>query len=135
MSRRIVISGLGAVSALGNNARELWDGLRTGRSGIDTISDPKGRKLDVKLGAQAKEFNAADHFSAYEISTLDRHTQFAIVAAREAVSDAGLATEQLRGAATVIGTGCGSEETYEETYARLFSEGKHRVHLLNCTQN
>jgi nodulation protein E len=130
MNRRIVISGLGAVSALGNSTSELWDALKSGISGIDTISDPQGRKLDVKLGAQASEFNVADHFSASEIPPLDRHSQFAIVAAREAISDAGLTKEQLHNAAAVIGTGCGSEEAYEETYDRLFTKRKNRVHPL-----
>jgi len=130
MNRKVVISGVGAVSALGNSANELWDGLKTGRSGIEAISDPNGRKLGVKIGARAKEFKAANYFSSSEISLLDRHTQFAIVAAREAITDAGLSTEHLHDAAAVIGTGCGSEEAYEETYVRLFLEGKHRVHPL-----
>ncbi len=130
MSKRVVISGLGAVSALGNNAIELWDGLLTGRSGIEAISEPNGRRLNIRLGAQAKNFKANDNFSSSEILPLDRHTQLAIVAAREAISDASLSTEQLRNAAAVIGTGCGSEETYEETYVKLFLKGKHRVHPL-----
>jgi nodulation protein E len=130
MKRRIVISGLGVVSALGNSTSELWDSLISGISGIDTISDPQGRKLEVKLGARARYFSAADYFSASEITQFDRHTQFAIVAAREALSDSGLTSEQLRNAAVVIGTGCGSEEAYEETYDRLFTKGKHRVHPL-----
>jgi nodulation protein E len=130
MKRRIVISGLGVVSALGNSTSELWDSLISGISGIDTISDPQGRKLEVKLGARARYFSAAVYFSASEITQFDRHTQFAIVAAREALSDSGLTSEQLRNAAVVIGTGCGSEEAYEETYDRLFTKGKHRVHPL-----
>ncbi len=130
MARRVVISGLGTVSALGQGRRKFWDALITGSPGIRALQGFSGRDIKIPIGAQLVEFDADAHFSSSDLPLLDRHSQFALVAAREAVADAGLTPSELHTGGAVIATGCGGKETDEETYFRLYKEGKRRVHPL-----
>ena len=131
MSRRVVITGLGAISGLGNTTADFWTALSTGRSGIVTLGDlSQGTK--IRVGAVVPDFKPEHYFSSDQLPWLDRFSQFAVLAGRAALADAGLAVgeEAVTRAAAVIGTGCGGKQTDEETYVRLYKEQKGRAHPL-----
>lgn len=130
MAKPVVITGLGVISPIGNDHQQFWNSLIAGRSGIESLQGFNSTPLRLKIGSQVKNFNPHEHFSPAELPLLDRYSQFAVIAAREAAADAGLDRDVLMRAAAVIGTGCGGKETDEETYRKLYQEGKSRAHPL-----
>ncbi len=130
MSHKVVVTGLGVISALGPDRHHFWSALSSGKSAIADLAGFPAETLKVSIGAQVQNFNPEQHFSNSLLPLLDRYSQFALLAAREAAADAGLDALQLHRSAAVIGTGCGGKETDEETYQRLYREGKRRAHPL-----
>jgi len=130
MSRRVVITGLGTVSALGHNTDDFWDALRNGHCGIRPFENISTERLTTPIGAEVSDFSPEQYISPKDLPFFDRFSQFAFVAAREAIEDASLDEDELRTSAAVIGTSCGAEKTYEETYKRLYVDGKSRAHPL-----
>lgn len=131
MTRRVVVTGLGTISGLGTTVADFWSLLSAGRSAIGPLGElVKGTKISV--GAAVPDFNPERYFSSEQLPLLDRFSQFAIVAARAALADAGLTVgdDAVTQAAAIIGTGCGGKQTDEETYARLYKEHKDRAHPL-----
>ena len=131
MSRRVVVTGLGAISGLGATVAEFWNALSTGRSAIAPLgTHAHGTKIQV--GAVVPEINPELYFSSEQLHLLDRFSQFAVLAGRAALTDAGLTVgdDVVRRAAAIIGTGCGGKQTDEDTYARLYKEQKSRAHPL-----
>ncbi len=132
--RRVVVTGLGAVSGFGVGLDCFWNGLRAGDCAIRHLdAGTKDYEGGVAcIGAVVPEFEPAKYFGQDQIALLDRFSQFAILAAQEAASDAGLEpdSEALLGAGAVIGTGCGGKQTDEESYTRLYKESRPRVHPL-----
>jgi len=130
--RRVAITGAGVICACGHNRTEFWSALRQGRSGIAPIRFTEVNGLRFRNAAEVREFIPEQHFPGAQLSLLDRFSQLTLVAAREAVSDAGLAwTEQLRqGAAVVTGSSLGGQATQEAAYASLFRDGG-RIHPLS----
>ena len=126
----VVITGLGAVSALGLGVDPLWKGLTDGRSGIGTIALVPPEKLNIRVGAEVPGYRAEDHFELKQLGLLDRFSQFALLAAREAVEDAGLAFSEhvRRRAGVIIGTGVGGKTTDDEAFEKLYGQGNLRVH-------
>ena len=131
MNRRIMITGLGAVSGLGLNADDYWNSLIAGRTSIRTL-DPQFDQTKISLGARVPDFDPETRFSPDELTLLDRFSQFAVIAAREAISDAGLADNEdaIRSAAAIIGSGCGGKQTDEDTYDLLYKQQRTRLHPL-----
>ncbi len=128
--RRVVITGIGCVSALGPTARGTWAGMKEGRSGIGPLTGLNDPTLKTTVAAQAHGFVAGEHFDDKRLVLLDPVSQFALVAAREAVAQAGL---QLQGdaaerAAVIIGTGIGGAVSQDQMARRLYGEGNPRVH-------
>ena len=123
MTDRVVITGLGSVCGLGIGVAKFWDALCQGHSSIRPLT---GFADDIKIrtGSRLEGFQPEQHFSRDSLPLLDRFSQFALLAAREAVEDAGLAAggEVLMKAAAIIGTGCGGKQTDEETYTKLYKE-------------
>ncbi|WP_428623833.1 beta-ketoacyl-[acyl-carrier-protein] synthase family protein [Sedimenticola sp.] len=128
MNGEVVITGLGSVSALGLNTDDFWSAVKEGKSGISAIQGFDEAGLKINLAAQVKDFNPADYFSNKDLPLLDRYSQFALMACREAVVQSGLERDSLWQAAAVIGTGCGGKETDEITYAHLYKQQKSRAH-------
>jgi nodulation protein E len=138
--RRVVVTGLGAVSALGTGREAHLEGLREGRSGIAPISLIDPERLKIKIAAEAKSFRGADHFDRQQLPLFDRVTEMAVVAAREAAAQSGIAFDEMPegtpegtlGArtATVIGTAMGGLHTLDENYRAVYGEMKNRVHPL-----
>ena len=131
MTKRVVITGLGAVSGLGTTVADFWEGLAVGRSAIAPLGAlVPGTK--IRVGAVVPSFSPEQYFSSEQLPLLDRFSQFAVLAGRAALVDAGLTVgeEAVAHAAAIIGTGCGGKQTDEETYVRLYKEQKSRAHPL-----
>ena len=126
--RRVAITGLGVVSPLGNNPVTFFSNLIAGKSGISRIKADFVERLDNRIAAQA-EFEATEHFTRQETNLLDRVSQFALFAARQALIDAALELLPLDLPRTgvYIGTGMGGAGSVEEAYMRLYKEGQDRV--------
>ena len=125
---RVVVTGIGVVSALGNNAGEFWESISAGRSGIGPITKVDASALRFKKAAEAGNFDAAKHFDERALMFLDPFSQFGIVAAREAVTDSGIEfTEELRNRTGVVTGSClGGKETEDNLYAELYGDNKPR---------
>ena len=131
MNKRVVITGLGTISGLGLNVTAFWDALKAGRSAIRPL-DPPMENVKISLGATVPDFDPENYFSSGELSLLDRCSQLAVIAALEAVDDAGLvcSEEILTDAAAIIGSGCGGKHTDEATYEQLYKQQRKRAHPL-----
>lgn len=127
--RRVVITGMGAVSSLGNTAKELWENARKGVCGISPIEGIDLSNHKARLAGQAKSFQAAEHFDAKEARRMDRVTQFALVAAREAMKDSGLDTDTLdkKRCGVIVSSGIGGLSTIERENEVGLNRGFHRI--------
>ena len=132
---RVVITGMGTISCLGKNAAACWESMREGRSGIAKISGIADAAVRERIAGEVREFDPAVHFDPRRLVLLDRVSQFALVAAREAVAQAGLtfkSDERLSTrTAAIIGTGAGGESTHDEQFQRLYGGTSPRVHPLS----
>ncbi len=128
--RRVVITGMGCVSALGLNARDTWATMREGRSGIAPLTGLQASDLRTPVAAQLKGYDPLAHFDEKRLVMLDPVSQYALVAAREAMAQAGLDCrgELAERAAVIIGTGIGGASTQDQMAKRLYGEGNPRVH-------
>lgn len=127
MTRRVAITGLGAIASTGATIPELWNAIRRGISGIGPIRNIPTDRLSVLAAAEIHGFEPLSHFDPRRLGLLDRATQLALVAAREAVRDAGIDTRAAgsRGG-VVLGAAIG-QQTYDAAYLSLYGEGG-RVH-------
>lgn len=112
--KRVVITGLGALTPIGNNVEEYWNGLKNGVSGSDLITHFDASKFKTKFACEVKNYNANDHFDRKELRKLDRYAQFALVASSEAVKDAGFNFDalNLERAGVIWASGIGGIETF-----------------------
>jgi nodulation protein E len=136
--RRVAITGMGAISPLGVGAEALWRGLREGRSAIGPLHHPDAERLRVKVAAQVPDsFDPATNIDERTLPMLDRTSEFALHAAREAVAQSGLDFRQdqlgLR-TAVIVGTGVGGETTQDEQSRRLYGENAARAHPLTIVR-
>jgi nodulation protein E len=124
-SDRVVVTGRGVVSAIGRGVPRFAQALADGCNGIQPLEG-----LPVRVGAPVREFDPASEFSGSELSLMDRATQFALVAAREAVAESGLDTREGLGprTAVIIGTGSGCLASVESAYAGFFADRGKRLH-------
>jgi nodulation protein E len=129
---RVVISGLGVISPIGCVVNEFWKALVEPRSGIGPLSLVATERLSTRIAAQCLDFDASGHFDERRLIQLDRFAQFAVVAARQAVRDAGLElTEELAlNSATIIGNGAGGQCTVDESYLKFYGQNSPRIHPL-----
>ncbi len=127
---RVVITGLGAVSALGLDVRAHSEALRAGRCAIGPLTTIVTEGLVTKIGAEAHGFDPNAYFESGKLALLDRCAQFALVAAREALNGSGLGFREGLGARTavVIGAGVGGQLTLDENYYRVYAQGAKRLH-------
>jgi nodulation protein E len=129
---RVVVTGLGTVSPIGQTVGSYWLGLIAGRSGLAPPKFSTDVQLSTKLVGQVKDFDPSAHFESQQISVLDRVSQFAVVAARQALAQAGLslADALAERTATIIGTGSGGHATIDDSFHRLYAEGATRLNPL-----
>lgn len=128
--RRVVITGYGAVTPLGIGADKHIAGLREGRDGVGPIQLIDSSRLMIKIAAEVSDFDGDAHFSRSEQAMLDRVSQMALIAAREAVNRSGVSFDGEAGlrAATVLGCSMGGQLSMERGYHTLYAEGKNRIH-------
>ena len=129
MERRVVITGLGAITPIGNNAKKFWQGIKDGKCGIDKITKFDTTDFKVKLAAEVKGYNPEDYFDKREANRLDKFSQYAMIAAREAWKDSGLnkETENMEQVGVIIGSGIGGIETIEKEHGKCMVKGPERV--------
>jgi len=126
--KRVVITGLGAVTAVGNNVETTWDNAKKGICGIEEITAFDTTDFKVKLAAQVKDFDALTVLTKQEIRKLDRFVQFAIASASEAYTDSGLkgiVDKERMGVS--VSSGIGGIYTIEETANKLIEAGPNRI--------
>ena len=131
MSRpRVVVTGAGTINPLGRSVAETWTAMREGRSAIGPLDIRDVERLTIRIGAQVRDFDPAAHFTRQQIALYDRNVQFALLAAREAVSQAGLSFDGGLAERTgiVVGTSGGGLGTQDDNYRAVYAEGKNRVH-------
>jgi 3-oxoacyl-[acyl-carrier-protein] synthase II len=129
LSRRVVVTGIGLVSPLGNTTAETWQGLLEGRSGAGPIQRFDPSDLDVRFGCEVKNFDPLKFVDKKEARRFDRFLQFAVAATHEATCDAGLEGKVPDGERTgvIIGSGIGGIMTFEEQCRICINEGPSRV--------
>ncbi|WP_111428414.1 beta-ketoacyl-[acyl-carrier-protein] synthase family protein [Rhodobacteraceae bacterium DSL-40] len=127
---RVVITGQGAFNALGRSADETMRGMREGLCGIGPLEFPDVDRLSITIGGQVRDYDPQAHFSRQELTLYDRFTQFALLAAREAIAQSGLVFdgELAEQSGVVLGTSGGGLGTQDENYRLVYQEGKNRVH-------
>ncbi len=132
MKRRVVVTGLGAVTPIGNTVNEFWQGIREKKVGIAPITrfDTTGYK--VTLAAEVKNFKASDRMDFKAAKRMDRFSQYAVAAAKEALMDSrlDLSKENAFRAGVVIGSGIGSLEMIESEYEKILKNQVNRVNPL-----
>ena len=130
--RRVVITGAGTINPLAHDVVGTFAAFREGRCGIGPLDIRDVDRLAVQIGAQVRGFVDASHFDRQQISLYDRFTQFAMIAARQAIEQSGI---EFRGeladrSGVVIGTSGGGLTTQDDSYRAVYEEGKNRVHPL-----
>lgn len=129
MKRRVVITGMGAISPIGTTVNEMWDSIKAGRCGIDKITHFDTTDYKVKLAGEVKEFDVEQYFPKREFKFNDRFTMFARIAAKQAMDDAKLDVDKIDADrfGVLIGTGIGGIESIENSEEKLKESGPRRV--------
>ncbi len=127
--RRVVVTGMGCISPIGNTVTETWDGLVTGKQGLDYISLFDTKDIAVKIAGEVKGFDPVSHFGVKEARRMDRSQQLALAAAKEALSDSGLKIDESNAAdiGVVTGSGIGGVGTTIGEFAVMMQRGPRRV--------
>ena len=134
---RVVITGMGAVTPLGLTAGDSWAAMREGRCAIGPITTLPRQSLRFGIAAEVRDFDPLEHFEAKRLILLDRVSQFALVAAREAIAQSGIdfsAGDIGENTAVIIGTGIGGEQTHDAASRRLYAENNLRTHPLTIVR-
>ena len=129
MKRRVVITGLGAITPIGNNIDSFWEGIKLGKNGIDEISLFNAENLKVKMAAEVKDFDPSNFIDKKEAKRMDRYTQFAVIAAEESIKDSNLDFNTLNREriGVMFGSGIGGLCTIESQIRTLVAKGPNRV--------
>lgn len=129
MSRRVVITGMGAVTPVGNNVAQYWDNLKKGVTGIGEITRFDTSEFKVKLAAEVKNFDITNYIDKKEARRMDPFCHYAIAAAREAVEQSGLVItdENADQIGCIIGSGVGGIHTIEVEHTKMLEKGPKRV--------
>ncbi len=130
--RRVAITGMGAICALGRTVAEVAEGLRQGRNGIAPIESSDMSQFRFQNGAEVRGYSHQPYFDDRRADFMDRFAQFAVIAAREAVADAGIEwTPELRETAAIITGSCiGGQSTEDIGFQEIYKFGRNRVHPL-----
>lgn len=136
MSRRVVITGMGVVTAVGNNVADFWEGLLTGRNGVDYISRFDTTEFPTRFGAEIKNLNTDGIIDAREARRMDLFAQYAMVAAHEAVNDSGIDIEKINQemAGVVVGSGTGGIQSFANEHQKFLEKGPRRISPYFVTQ-
>jgi 3-oxoacyl-[acyl-carrier-protein] synthase II len=137
MARKVVVTGLGAVTPLGNSVPEFWEGLKAGRSGICAVTKVDVSDIASKVAGEVKGFDPSVRMDGKEARKMDLFSQYAVYAGLEAIADAGLTKEKLDNDRTgvCLGTGQGGSISIEEGAAKLYERGPGRVPPLTAIKS
>ena len=128
-NRRVVVTGMGAITPIGNSVEEFWNGIKEGKTGFGPITYFDTADYRCKLAAEVKDFDPAQYMDKKSARRMEQFCQFAVAAAGQAISDAGLTMEQedpyMVGCS--VGSGIGSLQAMEREYDRLKEKGPGRV--------
>mgnify|MGYP003294569108 CR=1 FL=1 len=129
MKKRVVVTGLGAVTPIGNNVQEFWQGIKEEKIGFGPITYFDASEYKCKLAAQVKDFDPTEHMDKKAARRMEQFCQFAVVAAGEALKDAGInmEAEDAFRVGCNVGSGIGSLQTMEREYDRLKEKGPNKV--------
>ena len=130
--KRVVVTGIGVVSPVGNTREKFWSSLVEAKSGIGPIVNIPTERLTTRIAAQVHDFEPAQHFDKKREGLLDRFSQFAVVAARAAVRDAQLElTDEIAlQTATIVGNAAGGQNTVDDSYLKFYGRNSHHLHPL-----
>ena len=131
---RVVITGLGVITPIGNNVEEFWNGILEEKVGIEPICTFDATEYKAKLSANVKNFNARDYMDFKLAKRMDRFSQFAVAAAKEALEDSGLCLEQedKYRCGICVGSGVGSLMGIEREYDKMLKSGPFKIHPLTA---
>ncbi len=129
MKRRVVVTGMGAVTPIGNSVSSFWNSIKEGKTGFGPISYFDTTDYKCKLAAEVKDFNAADFMDKKSARRMESFCQFAVAAAKEAIEDSGLdmTKEDPYRAGCAVGSGVGSLQAMEREHTKLEEKGPSRV--------
>lgn len=130
MPPRVVITGAGTINPLGHDVAATFDAMRNGRCGIGPLDIRDVDRLSIQIGGQVRDYDETTHFNRQQIALYDRFTQFTLLAARQAIAQAGLvfAGDLADQSGVILGTSGGGLNTQDENYRVVYEEGKNRVH-------
>ena len=127
-NRRVVVTGLGAITPIGNTVSQVWDNMVSGVNGIGPITLFDTTDYKAKLGAEVKDFNPRDYMDKSDVLRSDRYAQFGVAAACQAVEDSGvIGTLPPERVAVYFGSGIGGIRTFTEEHNKLIKRGPGRV--------
>lgn len=127
-NRRVVVTGLGAVTPLGNNVADTWEGLKNGKNGIGPITHFDTEKYKAKMGAEVKDFDPKEYLEVNDVLRTDRYAQLAVAAAQQAVEDSKIEGQvEPERFSVMFGTGIGGIGTFETEHTKLMEKGPRRV--------
>ncbi len=132
MSNRVVVTGMGAITPIGNSVEEFWNGLKEKKVGISPITVFDTADYKVKLAAEVKDFEPKNYMDPKTAKRMERFSQFAVAAAKEALEQAGIdmENEDAFRMGVCIGSGIGSLQSIEREYKKLMDKGPSRVNPL-----
>lgn len=129
MKRRVVITGLGAITPIGNSVEAFWAAVKKGTVGVGEITKFDTTDYKVKLAAEVKDFDAKEYMDIKAARRMEVFSQYAVAAAKEAFTDAGLCMEQEDAfrVGVIVGSGIGSLQTVEREYEKIMTKGPSKV--------
>ena len=129
MRRRVVITGMGTLNAVGLNTDQFWSGLLSGKSGVVPITKFDTEDFATKIAAELQGFSPEEHFDKKDVRKIDPYAKYAIVSAREAISRSGLNfdNEDTSRAGVIVGSGIGGMLSFETEMTKLITKGPRRV--------
>ncbi|NTV78759.1 MAG: beta-ketoacyl-[acyl-carrier-protein] synthase II, partial [Clostridiales bacterium] len=132
MSRRVVITGMGAITPIGLSVAEFWDGLQKGKNGFGPITKFDASEYKCHLAAEVKDFNGSDYMDPKTAKRMELFSQYAVAAAKEAIEDAAIdiLTEDPYRVGVSVGSGIGSLQAVEREHIKLLEKGPNRVNPL-----
>lgn len=132
MNRRVVVTGMGAITPIGNNVEDFFTAVKAGTCGIDFISSFSTDDFTVKLAAEVKNFDPKEYMDFKEAKRMERFSQFAIVAAKEAIEDSNIDLDKVNKErfGVIVGSGIGGIESIEKEEQKLLDKGPKRINPL-----
>ena len=131
---RVAVTGIGSISSLGHDVGEIWASLQAGKSGIAPITQAPINEVNIKIAAEVKNYDETKRFDDRELLVYDRYTQFALIAAKEAMADSGIDFKKDAAlgleTAVIIASGVGGWSTIDQAFYSLHKLGKPRAHPL-----